>query len=97
VARNLSLLLVICIGLKGKYNVVIPVTERKVAIMENIQNQGNHRRSDICKRCGRKLKAPESIEIGFGAICFKKFMAESLLKPLFEVKQREVNETEKTK
>ncbi len=65
--------------------------------MENIQNQGNRRRSDICKRCGRKLKAPESVEIGFGAICFKKFMAESLLKPLFDVKQREVNETEKTK
>jgi len=97
VARNLFLLLVICIGLKGKYNVVIPVTERKAAIMENIQNQGNHRRSDICKRCGRKLKTPESVEIGFGAICFKKFMAESLLKPLFEVKQREMNETEKTK
>jgi ATP-dependent helicase YprA (DUF1998 family) len=97
VTRNLSLLLVICIELKGKYNVVIPATERKVAIVENIQNQGNHRRSDICKRCGRKLKAPESVEIGFGAICFKKFMAESLLKPLFEVKQREVNETEKTK
>jgi len=97
VVRNLFLLLVICIGLKGKYNVVIPVTERKVAIMENIQNQGNHRRSDICKRCGRKLKAPESVEIGFGAICFKKFMAESLLKPLFEVNQKGVNETEKTK
>lgn len=65
--------------------------------MENIQNQGSPRRSDICKRCGRKLKTPESVEIGFGAICFKKFMVESLLKPLFEVKQREVNETEKTK
>ena len=63
--------------------------------MENIQNQGNHRRSDICKRCGRKLKAPESVEIGFGAICFKKFMAESLLKPLFEVNQKGVNETKK--
>lgn len=65
--------------------------------MENIQNQGSSRRSDICRRCGRKLKTPESVEIGFGAICFKKFMAESLLKPLFEVKHREVTETEKTK
>ena len=65
--------------------------------MENIQNQGNRRRSDICKRCGRKLKNSESIEIGFGKICYQKFMAESLLKPLFAVKQREVNETEKTK
>jgi hypothetical protein len=88
VARNLFLLLVICIGLKGKYNVVIPATERKVAIVENIQNQNysiqESSRMDICKRCGRKLKNPESIEIGFGAICFKKFMAESLLKPLFD-------------
>lgn len=46
-------------------------------------------RMDICKRCGRKLKNPESIEIGFGAICYKRFMAESLLKPLFEVKRNE--------
>lgn len=43
------------------------------------------RRSEICRRCGRKLKNPESIEIGFGTVCYKKFMAESLLKPLFEV------------
>lgn len=55
------------------------------------------RKSNICRRCGRKLKNPESIELGFGHTCYKKFMAESLLKPLFEVKQREVNETEKTK
>lgn len=54
-------------------------------------------RSNICKRCGRKLKNPESIEIGFGKICYQKYMAESLLKPLFDVKQGEVNETEKTK
>lgn len=62
----------------------------------NYLTQGSSR-MNICKRCGRKLKNSESIEIGFGAICFKKFMAESLLKPLFEVQQREVNETEKTK
>ena len=30
-------------------------------------------RMDICKRCGRKLKNPESIEIGFG-----KHMSKSL-------------------
>lgn len=47
------------------------------------------RRSDICKRCGRKLKTPASVEIGFGAVCYKKFMAESLLKPLFEVRKNE--------
>jgi hypothetical protein len=54
-------------------------------------------KSNICKRCGRKLKNPESMEVGFGKICYQKFMAESLLKPLFDVKQGEVNETEKTK
>ena len=61
--------------------------------MENIQNQGNHRRSDICKRCGRKLKNPESIELGFGIVCYKKFMAESLLQPLFKMNE-EVKEDE---
>lgn len=48
-----------------------------------IQNSSIQRRSDICKRCGRKLKNPESIELGFGTVCYKKYMAESLLKPLF--------------
>lgn len=43
-------------------------------------------RMGICKRCGRKLKNPESMEVGFGKICYQKFMAESLLKPLFAVK-----------
>lgn len=51
----------------------------------NYLTQGSSR-MDICKRCGRKLKSPESIEIGFGKICYQKFMAESLLKPLFAVK-----------
>lgn len=46
-------------------------------------------KSNICKRCGRKLKTPASVEIGFGAVCYKRFMAESLLKPLFEVRKNE--------
>ena len=49
-------------------------------------------KSNICKRCGRKLKNPESIEIGFGATCYKKFMAESLLKPLFKASRGEVED-----
>lgn len=60
--------------------------------MEPTQSQNSsirERRSDICKRCGRKLKTPASVEIGFGAVCYKKFMAESLLKPLFEVRKNE--------
>ena len=27
---------------------------------------------DACKRCGRKLKTPKSIEVGFGPVCKKK-------------------------
>lgn len=27
---------------------------------------------DICHRCGRKLKTPESVERGYGSICYKK-------------------------
>ena len=53
-----------------------------------IQNSSIQRRSDICKRCGRKLKNPESIELGFGTVCYKKYMAGSLLKPLFNACKR---------
>lgn len=89
-ARSLSQLPAICIGQKGKYNVAIVAIERKVGIMEPIQIQNSltrEQRSDTCRRCGRKLKNPESIEIGFGTTCYKKFMAESLLKPLFTVRK----------
>lgn len=47
------------------------------------------RKSNICRRCGRKLKNPKSIELGFGSACYKKFMAESNHKPLFEMRKRE--------
>jgi len=46
------------------------------------------RKNNICRRCGRKLKNPESIELGFGSTCYKKFMAESTHKPLFEMRKR---------
>ncbi len=44
---------------------------------------------DKCRRCGRKLTTPESAEIGFGKTCAKKYLAESALIPLFEVKRHE--------
>lgn len=47
------------------------------------------RKSNLCRRCGRKLKNPKSIELGFGNICYKKFMAELNHKPLFEVRKNE--------
>lgn len=61
---------------------------------QNYSTQENSR-MDICKRCGRKLKNPESMEVGFGKICYQKFMAESLLKPLFAVKIT-INKREET-
>ena len=45
------------------------------------------RKNNICRRCGKKLKNPKSIELGFGPTCYKKFMAESLLKPLFAIRK----------
>ena len=48
------------------------------------------RKSNICRRCGRKLKNPKSIELGFGNTCYKKFTAESNYKPLFEVRKNSI-------
>ena len=55
--------------------------------MENQPTQ--EKRNDICRRCGKKLKNSKSIEMGFGATCYKKFMVETKYKPLFEVKRNE--------
>ncbi len=75
-----------------KYNAHIHAIERQVEIMEDIigiLKPEIKRKSNICRRCGRKLKNPESIELGFGNICYKKFRAESNYKPLFEVRKSE--------
>lgn len=37
----------------------------------------------VCIRCGRKLKSPESRELGFGKVCYKKWQVETLTAPLF--------------
>lgn len=85
----------ICIRLKiivtgpQRCNVHIHAIERQVEMMENITGilkPETVRKSNICRRCGRKLKNPESIELGFGNTCYKKFMAESNHKPLFAVR-----------
>ena len=47
------------------------------------------RKNNLSRRCGRKLKNPNSIELGFGSTCYKKFIAESNHKPLFEMRKRE--------
>ena len=42
-----------------------------------------------CKRCGRKLKNKESIELGMGSTCWKKFIEQNNHKKLFEVERKE--------
>lgn len=31
-----------------------------------------------CRRCHRKLKTPEAIEVGFGSVCYKKLFGKPL-------------------
>lgn len=50
----------------------------------------------VCRRCNRKLKDTESVERGFGKICYRKYMAENTMKPLFEVKKNESKAKEST-
>lgn len=45
-----------------------------------------------CRRCGRKLKNEESIELGFGTICYQKYLAETKLKPLFTIRKENKDE-----
>lgn len=42
-------------------------------------------RSDRCRRCGRVLKTPESMELGYGPTCYKKFLQTSHMKKLIEL------------
>ena len=32
------------------------------------------RKVETCNRCGRKLKTTKSIELGFGPVCYKKYL-----------------------
>lgn len=59
--------------------------------MANINTQDSHRISKNCKRCGRKLKKPESRELGYGNICYKRMIIEQEHQRLFTLeKKREV-------
>lgn len=44
----------------------------------------NELNQTTCKRCGRKLKSEKAIEIGMGAICWKKYQAENNHKKLWK-------------
>lgn len=45
-----------------------------------------------CRRCGRLLKNPESIELGFGVICYQKYQNRKKLIPLFTIPKKEGTE-----
>ena len=42
-----------------------------------------------CKRCGRKLKNPQAIELGMGATCWKKYQNENNHKKIWEENEDE--------
>jgi hypothetical protein len=48
-----------------------------------------------CIRCGRKLKTPESQELGFGKICWEKWNSGSNIKPLFTLEDMNVKKDNK--
>ena len=41
----------------------------------------------VCIRCGRKLRTPESRELGVGPTCYKKQSNANTARPLFEVER----------
>lgn len=50
----------------------------------------NNRKQTVCKRCGRKLKNPQAIELGMGSVCWKKYTEENNHKKLW--KENDENE-----
>ncbi len=49
----------------------------------------NDIKQTTCKRCGRKLHNAQAIEIGMGAICWKKYQEENNHKKLWEKDKNE--------
>lgn len=47
------------------------------------------RKQNVCMICNRKLKSPQSIEVGMGKTCYKKYLESSTQKRLFNVKENE--------
>lgn len=52
----------------------------------------NEQKQTTCKRCGRKLRNPQAIELGMGSVCWKKYQAENNHKKLW--KENDENEDE---
>ena len=51
----------------------------------------NNLKQTVCKRCGRKLKNPQAIELGMGAVCWKKYTEENNHKKLWKEKKVVLN------
>lgn len=56
---------------------------------ENTSLEPTKENSLKCKRCGRKLKNPESMELGFGVVCYQKYLNRKKLIPLFKMRKQE--------
>lgn len=52
-------------------------------IVEKEKQEQESTRQTTCKRCGRKLKNPEAIQLGIGSTCWKKFVEENNHKKLW--------------
>lgn len=72
---------------KSEFNAHIIVIERQGETMENTTENmvEKNKAITICRRCGRRLKDPKSIELGFGITCYKKHLAEIPQKRLFNL------------
>lgn len=46
-----------------------------------------------CKRCGRQLKNPESIELGYGPVCYKKMLLSKRGQRLVEIVENQVKKS----
>ena len=55
--------------------------KRRKMMMET-QEKKLHQRN--CKRCGRKLKTIESIQVGMGSTCYKRYLEEQKAQPHFK-------------
>ena len=49
-----------------------------------MKENDNSTKQTTCKRCGRKLKSTKAIELGMGAICWKKYQKENNHKKLWK-------------
>ena len=52
----------------------------------------NDTKQTTCKRCGRKLRNPQAIELGMGSVCLRKFQRKNNHKKLGEGNDNEEKE-----